>query len=77
MKQTAKAPVGLTRRSLFRAIAGASGVLSAKTGMSVGSSREDNIYTRLLGVRPLLSVRGHTTIIGGCRMPAEVSRLGP
>ena len=32
------------------------------------------LYTRLLGVQPLLSVRGHTTLIGGSRMPAEVLR---
>jgi L-seryl-tRNA(Ser) seleniumtransferase len=74
MKQAGKAPSGLTRRSLFRALAGASGVLAAKTGTSAGSPSGDNIYTRLLGVRPLLSVRGHTTLIGGCRMPAEVLR---
>jgi hypothetical protein len=40
-------------------------VFAAKTGTPASSPREDNIYTRLLGVRPLLSVRGHTTIIGG------------
>jgi len=49
-------------------------VFAAKTGTPASSLREDNIYTRVLGVRPLLSVRGHTTIIGGCRMPAEVLR---
>ncbi|MCI0622007.1 MAG: hypothetical protein L0387_10095 [Acidobacteria bacterium] len=74
MKQAAEAPVGLTRRGLFRALAGATGVFAAKTGTPASSAREDNIYTRVLGVRPLLSVRGHTTLIGGCRMPAEVLR---
>ena len=69
MKQAAEARVGLTRRSLFRALAGASGVFAAKTGASASSPREDNIYTRLLGVRPLLSVRSHTTITGGCQSP--------
>ena len=69
MKQAAETPVGLTRRSLFRALAGASGVFAAKTGMPASSPREDNIYTRVLGVRPLLSVRGHTTSSAapGCR----------
>ena len=74
MKQAAEAPIGFTRRSLFRALAGASGVIAARTGTTESSPREDNIYTRVLGVRPLLSVRGHTTIIGGSRMPAEVLR---
>ena len=32
MTRAAKAPVGLTRRSLFRALAGASGVVAAGTG---------------------------------------------
>jgi len=32
----------------------------------------DNIYTRLLGVRPHLPGHGHGTRLGGCRMPAEV-----
>ena len=35
---------------------------------------QDSIYTRLLGVRPLLSCRGHTTIYGGSLMPTEVLR---
>lgn len=35
---------------------------------------QDSIYTRLLGVRPLLSCRGHTTIYGGSLMPPEVLR---
>lgn len=34
----------------------------------------ESIYTRLLGVRPLLSCRGHTTIYGGSLMPPEVLR---
>jgi L-seryl-tRNA(Ser) seleniumtransferase len=34
----------------------------------------DSIYTRLLGVRPLVTCRGHTTIYGGSLMPVEVIR---
>jgi len=36
------------------------------------SSLEDNIYTRLLGVRPHLGAHEHITTLGGCRMPPEV-----
>ena len=32
----------------------------------------DNVYTRLLGVRPHLPGHGTGTRLGGCRMPAEV-----
>ncbi len=35
---------------------------------------ENSIYTRLLGVRPLLTCRGHTTAFGGSLMPEEVLR---
>ena len=35
---------------------------------------QDSVYNRLLGVRPLLSCRGHTTIYGGSLMPEEVLR---
>jgi len=35
-------------------------------------SLEDNIYTRLLGVRPHLGAHEHITTLGGCRMPPEV-----
>lgn len=34
----------------------------------------DSIYARVLGVRPLLTCRGHTTIYGGSLMPPEVLR---
>jgi L-seryl-tRNA(Ser) seleniumtransferase len=62
-----------TRREVFRA--GAAGALA-------GAGREaaarplyrDNVYTRLLGVRPLVTCRGHTTIYGGSLMPDEVIR---
>ena len=32
----------------------------------------DNVYMRLLGVRPHLPGHAHATRLGGCRMPAEV-----
>lgn len=32
----------------------------------------DNIYTRLLGIRPHVPAHGHATALGGSRMPAEV-----
>lgn len=32
----------------------------------------DNIYTRMLGLRPHLPAHGHATRLGGSRMPAEV-----
>lgn len=34
----------------------------------------DSIYEQLLGVRPHLPGHGHTTVFGGSRMPAEVTR---
>jgi len=63
-----------SRRGLFRVFLGASGAIAAAPSVEAKWPREDNVYTRLLGVRPLLSVRGHTTIIGGSRMPPEVLR---
>ena len=39
---------------------------------NTASSLEDNIYTRLLGVRPHLGAHEHITTLGGCRMPPEV-----
>jgi L-seryl-tRNA(Ser) seleniumtransferase len=36
------------------------------------ASLRDNIYTRLLGVRPHLGAHEHLTTLGGSRMPAEV-----
>lgn len=39
---------------------------------NTASSLEDNIYTRLLGVRPHLGAHEHITTMGGCRMPPEV-----
>jgi D-glucosaminate-6-phosphate ammonia-lyase len=36
------------------------------------ASLEDNIYTRLLGVRPHIGAHEHITTLGGSRMPPEV-----
>ena len=36
------------------------------------SGLEDNIYTRLLGVRPHIGAHEHITTLGGSRMPPEV-----
>ena len=60
----------LTRRDVFKsgALLGAAPVRGAK------SLFEESIYTRLLGVKPLLSCRGHTTVYGGSLMPLEVMR---
>jgi L-seryl-tRNA(Ser) seleniumtransferase len=35
---------------------------------------EESIYTRMLGLRPILTCRGHTTAFGGSLMPVEVLR---
>ncbi len=68
--------MGLTRRGLFGAIAGLSGCSTGASRLQESSQvwGSDSIYTRLLGIRPLLSCRGHTTRVGGSRMPAEVLR---
>ncbi len=61
------------RRDLF----GAGALAALFPGRSAAKSKplyHDSIYTRLLGVRPLLSCRGHTTIYGGSLMPPEVLR---
>lgn len=63
-----------SRRKLFSA-AGLFGLGSqARAATRAPAHFQDNIYTRMLGIRPLLSCRGHTTIYGGSRMPAEVMR---
>src|SRR5688572_17990633 len=63
----------ITRRDIFRA--GAVGAFLGPAGTSHAKTLyHDSVYTRLLGVRPLLSCRGHTTIYGGSLMPLEVIR---
>ncbi len=66
----------LIRRDLFRAtgLSWLAYLLGWPAPAVAKRGYEENIYTRLLGVRPLLSCRGHTTIVGGSRMPAEVLR---
>jgi L-seryl-tRNA(Ser) seleniumtransferase len=63
----------LSRRDLF-----GTGVLAAFAPFAGASTPKplyhDSVYQRLLGIRPLLSCRGHTTIYGGSLMPAEVLR---
>ncbi len=39
---------------------------------SVAAGLNDNIYTRLLGVRPHIGLHDHITRLGGSRMPPEV-----
>ncbi|MCH7474941.1 MAG: aminotransferase class V-fold PLP-dependent enzyme [Gemmatimonadetes bacterium] len=41
-------------------------------GPNTEASLDDNIYTRLLGVRPHLGAHEHITTLGGCRMPPEI-----
>ena len=63
----------LSRRRLFGASALAAFAPSTRASVSK-PLYQDSVYTRLLGVRPLLSCRGHTTIYGGSLMPEEVLR---
>ncbi len=51
---------------------GGSPSISSGGKPNTASSLEDNIYTRLLGVRPHLGAHEHITTMGGCRMPPEV-----
>ena len=39
---------------------------------NTAANLEDNIYTRLLGVRPHIGAHEHITTMGGSRMPPEV-----
>ncbi len=70
-------PLEMTRRGLIAALTGlASACGTAASKLHEGSRAwgHDSIYTRLLGIRPFLTCRGHTTIVGGSRMPPEVIR---
>ena len=70
-------PLEMTRRGLIAALTGlASACGTAASKLHEGSKAwgHDSIYTRLLGIRPFLTCRGHTTIVGGSRMPPEVIR---
>lgn len=75
--ETISRPLELTRRGLVAALTGlasAFGAAAAKLQDPKLPFGHDSIYTRLFGIRPLLSCRAHTTVIGGSRMPAEVLR---
>ena len=76
----------LTRRQFLGTSAAASAALaglgtaqdaaaqtaSPTVAASKASSLEDNVYTRMLGVRPHLGAHEHISRLGGGRMPAEV-----
>nr|MCS5701423.1 twin-arginine translocation signal domain-containing protein [Acidobacteriota bacterium] len=51
---------------------GAQGTAALGSIANSETSLRDNIYTRLLGVRPHLGAHEHITTLGGSRMPAEV-----
>ncbi len=63
-----------TRRELFGAGVAASLMGGTRVAQARRTMYEQSIYTRLLGVRPLLTCRGHTTAFGGSLMPEEVLR---
>ncbi len=75
MPMKSKSEPRLSRRGLFAALAGAPlGAQAASRAAAPPSYGANSIYTRMFGIRPLLSCRGHTTIWGGSLMPAEVLR---
>ncbi|MEX2262799.1 MAG: aminotransferase class V-fold PLP-dependent enzyme [Bryobacteraceae bacterium] len=63
----------LSRRDIFR-VGGLGALFGAAPRADSRPLYQDSVYTRLLGIRPLLSCRGHTTIYGGSLMPPEVLR---
>ncbi len=76
MRQTTQ---GLSRRDFFGAgvLAGVASLLhprAARANAWKVSTYSDNVYTRLLGVKPHLPGHDHETSLGGSRMPAEVIR---
>ncbi|MFN7920504.1 MAG: aminotransferase class V-fold PLP-dependent enzyme [Bryobacteraceae bacterium] len=62
----------VSRRQLFQATAAAGMASQLEARQKV--LYEDSIYQRMLGVRPILTCRGHTTAFGGSLMPPEVLR---
>ena len=54
------------------AASGAQGTAASGSIANSEASLRDNIYTRLLGVRPHLGAHEHIATLGGSRMPAEV-----
>jgi len=76
-KESTSNPFGLTRRGLIAALSGIAATANAAASKLQDPSKPwgyDSIYTRLFGIRPFLSCRSHTTIVGGSRMPEEVMR---
>jgi hypothetical protein len=65
----------VSRRDLFKAGSVAWLTGGASTAYAKRKALyEDSIYTRMLGVRPIVACRGHTTAFGGSLMPDEVMR---
>lgn len=62
-----------SRRQLFSAAALA-GTAAATPATARAKAYENSIYTRMLGIRPIVPCRGHTTAFGGSLMPVEVLR---
>ena len=50
----------------------APGQIVGTGGPNTDGNLQDNIYTRLLGIRPHLGAHEHISTMGGSRMPAEV-----
>ena len=72
---SSKADLKMNRRGLLAALAGVpAGAKAATRPTAPPAYGANSIYTRMFGIRPLLSARGHTTIWGGSLMPAEVMR---
>ncbi len=47
-------------------------MLNAEAAAAASQALNDNIYTRMLGLKPHLAAFDHITALGGSRMPAEV-----
>ena len=70
---------GFSRRDFFGAgvLAALASLLhprAARASTWKASTYSNNVYTRLLGVKPHLPGHEHTTVVGGSRMTAEVMR---
>ncbi|SUZ49763.1 uncharacterized protein METZ01_LOCUS2617, partial [marine metagenome] len=48
------------------------GTSGAEAAVVVKQALDDNIYTRMLGLKPHLPAMDHITYLGGSRMPSEV-----
>lgn len=67
----------LTQRLTRRQVFGAAVALTAAPPAAFAARKriyEDSIYSRMLGMRPIVTCRGHTTAFGGSLMPPEVLR---